>query len=175
MSPEAIIDTNVTISSSQNGEQLMKLGRPSDVRYWQQLQLMKLIIKQVWSLGCILYQMIYGKTPFAHLAMIPKIQKIIDPSYAIEFPQTIDGSPLLIDIMRSCLNRDPKRRPTIPQLIDHPFLHPDRLLNQVMNTVPQPLIEKVVHEVLRLQSQQNGPVSEESLARTIGELLNIGK
>lgn len=69
MSPEAIIDTSGSLptgaSSSASGK--MRLGRASDI----------------WSLGCILYQMAYGKTPFADLGLIPKIRAITDPTYEV--------------------------------------------------------------------------------------------
>lgn len=114
--------------------------------------------------------MIYGKTPFSHLAMIPKIQKIIDPSYAIEFPPV--ETPFLVDVMRACLSRDPKKRPTIPQLMEHPFLKPDQILNQVMNTVPPALVQTIVRHVLRLQSEHNGrPIDEDYIVKSINVLL----
>lgn len=41
----------------------------------------------VWSLGCILYCMTYGKTPFQSITnQIAKLHAIIDPSHKIEFP-----------------------------------------------------------------------------------------
>ena len=64
MSPEAI--------ELPEGRERLKLGRPSDV----------------WSLGCILYQMVYGRPPFQHLStMYHKMKAIPDASYEIEYPE----------------------------------------------------------------------------------------
>ena len=43
MAPEAICESNYTSA------RIWKVGKPSDI----------------WSIGCILYQFIYGKAPFA--------------------------------------------------------------------------------------------------------------
>ena len=49
----------------------IKVGRPADI----------------WSLGCIFYQMVYQKTPFEHLRnKMQKWHAITDPGYAIPFP-----------------------------------------------------------------------------------------
>jgi serine/threonine-protein kinase TTK/MPS1 len=83
----------------------------------------------IWSLGCILYQMVYGKTPFADLRMIPKLHAITDPDYCINFPDHAD--PDAIDAMKKCLRRKPEERPPIigtpDGLLDqHCFLHSSR-------------------------------------------------
>ncbi|RPB02304.1 kinase-like protein [Choiromyces venosus 120613-1] len=121
MSPEAIVDINATSGkamASVGAPRLMKLGAPSDV----------------WSLGCMLYQMTYGRGPFSHLSlMYQKINAIPDPNYPIEYPDTGIGGVLvprsLVNTISACLARNKDERPTIRQLLsdDDPFLNPDRV------------------------------------------------
>lgn len=83
MSPEAITDMG-----GCGGEGLFKQGRASDV----------------WSLGCILYQMAYGHTPFAHYRTIwQKLQAIPDETKPIAFPELRNAH--LRDVLMRCLQR----------------------------------------------------------------------
>lgn len=63
MSPEAI--------ELPEGTRRLKVGRASDV----------------WSLGCILYQMVYGQPPFHALNVMQKMRVIPDQTHVIDFPE----------------------------------------------------------------------------------------
>ncbi|KAI5861723.1 kinase-like protein [Durotheca rogersii] len=125
MSPESLMDSNqYALMSIHNGHsyipasgapKVVKVGKPSDV----------------WSLGCILYQMVYGMPPFGKIAEPRlRIHAIVDWSSRIGIPATTeDGSRVpvaLIQTMRRCLSRDQKDRPTCETLLSegNDFLYP---------------------------------------------------
>eukprot|EP00050_Salpingoeca_kvevrii_P001629 m.175160 g.175160 ORF g.175160 m.175160 type:complete len:1055 (-) comp10420_c0_seq19:47-3211(-) len=101
MSPEAI-----TAGTNSQGGKRLKVGPASDV----------------WSLACILYLMVYGRTPFHHLQPYQKLLAITNPQHEIEFKPLRNKA--LLDVLKRCLTRDPKQRPTIEELLAHPFLNP---------------------------------------------------
>ena len=56
----------------------------------------------IWSLGCILYNLVYGKTPFHDFEnLFQKANAILDPNYQIKYPAIDDLS--LLDVMKVCI------------------------------------------------------------------------
>lgn len=124
MSPEAI--------EVPEGQRRLKVGRPSDV----------------WSLGCILYQMVYSHPPFQQLSVFQKMKAIPDDNYIIHFPEmSVPSIPAprnasgaasappqrlthlgrrvrrdVIRTMKTCLVRNPKDRAAIPELLNDDWL-----------------------------------------------------
>jgi hypothetical protein len=52
-----------------------------------------------------------GKTPFAELHMIQKLQAIVNPNHIIHFLDGVDGG--AVDAIKQCLRRNPADRPPI--------------------------------------------------------------
>ena len=73
--------------------------------------------------------MVYGRTPFADLHMIQKLQAIINPKHNIVFPPDVEDEGA-IDAMKLCLRRVADERPPIigenGLLDEHCFLNSRR-------------------------------------------------
>ncbi|CBK21435.2 uncharacterized protein [Blastocystis hominis] len=112
----------------------------------------------VWSLGCILYQMVYKRSPWHGLSQHQRLLAIVQSSFQIPFPSL--SNPWLLDVMKACLQRDPAKRPAIEGpngLLEHPFLQPQgqralQLYKQMSmdNAIMREVIRQI-HEVARDQ------------------------
>ncbi|KAI9647330.1 hypothetical protein NHQ30_003715 [Ciborinia camelliae] len=157
MSPESLMDSNATDGKNRNEPKLMKLGKPSDI----------------WSLGCILYQMTYGRAPFAHIQnQLQRCQAIINFSYDIEYPAYGVGGILvpnsLVRTLKSCLNRDQHKRPSAEELLgdDDAFLNPQEVDTDKQFPMTEELLGRILQNVIQ-KCESLGRVPSE------GELLTL--
>lgn len=87
----------------------------------------------VWSLGVILYQMLFGKRPFGEGKSQERVlsEGIMLNATRVDFPQEgSKSSPSAVprvsdeakDFIRACLTWDQRHRPDVLQLCQHPYL-----------------------------------------------------
>ena len=154
MSPESLMDSNQSRGARIPGRpKLMKLGKPSDV----------------WSLGCILYQMVYGVPPFGHIVHhMARCQAIINWDHQIEFPSRGMGGvpvpPSLIRTMRRCLIREAHMRPTCDELLHEtdPFLYPAELSEKTL-PIDEEMLGRIIQSVVT-RCRERMPTESESVS-----------
>ena len=163
MSPEAIIDTNSCKDSRPKVMPGIKLkqGRASDI----------------WSMGCILYQMVYGHPPFFKFKLVQKIHCISDPNHKISYPPINPPYPDLINTIQSCLCFLPYERAPILSsstaigLMDHPFLNPQSSLNlEFAKRIIKDIVKDVVEHSQKLENIKNqNPLRLEEITSALAQ------
>ena len=73
----------------------------------------------IWSLGCVLFDLITGFPPFNGASEYLIFQKSIECKYI--FPEGIVPE-LAQDLIKKCIVIDPKKRLTIDEILNHPYL-----------------------------------------------------
>ncbi|CAR26231.1 hypothetical protein ZYGR_0H00390 [Zygosaccharomyces rouxii] len=115
MAPEALVAMNYT--GQNDGDKYKqqnrwKVGKPSDV----------------WSCGCIIYQMIYGRPPYGGFQGQNRLLAIMNPEVKIIFSEKTANDEAvprsILDTMKACLLRNPDKRLTVDEVLDSPFLKP---------------------------------------------------
>ncbi|ODV94581.1 hypothetical protein PACTADRAFT_50460 [Pachysolen tannophilus NRRL Y-2460] len=148
MSPESLLEVNHSLSdlnndkNHNNGSGTWKVGKPSDI----------------WSCGCIIYQMIYGRPPYAGYSGNQRLLAIMNPQVKILFPDTglggVQVPKTAIEAIKNCLQRDPAKRWTINEVLNSQFLKP--------RVVSKDFVKDLVVNAINF-GVDNGPVSKECL------------
>ncbi|XP_043276203.1 serine/threonine-protein kinase mph1 isoform X2 [Venturia canescens] len=151
ISPEALMDIGGNNEDSPTRNVKYKISFKSDV----------------WSLGCILYSLVYGYTPFHNIrAQWAKISAITNPNPKISFAppsgQDIEPiPPILIEVMRKCLRHDPKARPTVAELLQIPYIPIKPIAPKPARAIPPNIITKMKHSLTDSEWRQFTEILED--------------
>ena len=121
MAPEALVAMNYTQNSENQHEgNKWKVGRPSDM----------------WSCGCIIYQMVYGKPPYGSFQGQNRLLAIMNPDVKIPFPEYTSNNEKIpksaIELMKACLYRNPDKRWAVDKVLSSTFLQPFMISGSIM-------------------------------------------
>lgn len=76
----------------------------------------------IWSLGCVILEMATGRRPWASLDNEWAIMYNIAQGNPPQLPSPDQLSPQGIDFLEKCFVRDPKRRATAAELLQHEWI-----------------------------------------------------
>lgn len=72
----------------------------------------------VWSLGILLYELFHGRSPFVGNSIFSIYKNIIKESIVFDAGFDDDGK----DLVQRILRLNPSERPTVAEMLEHPFL-----------------------------------------------------
>ena len=109
----------------------------------------------VWSLGVVMFTMLVGKPPFEDVDVKSTYQRIRDNAYS--FPDSLYISSAGKHLIQSILRHDPKLRPTIFEMLNHPWF---------ANNIPPPLPPSIA-SMNRLHANSSANQTPRAMAATL--------
>lgn len=95
----------------------------------------------MWALGVMIYLMLFGKYPFEaqdHKTIVQQILKT-EPDYA---KGTVRPSPLAVDFMKRLLAKNPERRMTAAEALEHAWVSDEMGEENATHSVPEEAIRE---------------------------------
>lgn len=97
----------------------------------------------LWSVGVILYEVIFGYAPFVSNSLVELEKKILD-DVPIHIPTHVMLSETCKDLLRQLLQRNPLQRITFDQFFSHPFVDLDHMASSSSYPKAIELLNKAV-------------------------------
>jgi polo-like kinase 1 len=128
----------------------------------------------VWSLGVVLYALVVGKPPFETPEVKMTYEKIKKVIYS--FPEQIPLSENVKNLITKIFVADPSKRPTLDQILEHPFLNNGVGVPKTMHisTLAMAPNKKTIDDMLAKETAvpaKNNPLS----ASNINSQFELGK
>lgn len=121
----------------------------------------------IWSLGCIMYELCAREPPFNAKTHFNLVQKIKDGRFS---PLPNIYSPELQNVIKSCLKTNPLHRPDTAQLLNLPII---RLMRKENEVVELGRVLKSTEELAKKKIQENEAKASESLEAEKGRIESI--
>jgi len=86
----------------------------------------------IWAAGGTLYYFMFGRPPFQGLTADDVKRKILEKE--VEFPEDHNVNPEIIELIKTCLIKDPEQRITLDELMQNKWLTDDGM-NPLINNV----------------------------------------
>ncbi len=100
----------------------------------------------IWSLGCVLFDLITGFPPFNGASEYLIFQKSIEAKYI--FPDGI-VSELAQDLIKKCIVVDPAKRLTIEEIFNHPYLKDEVNDPHFFDQIPKMTEEEKIYDDIK--------------------------
>ncbi|RZB77480.1 serine/threonine-protein kinase PLK4, partial [Asbolus verrucosus] len=78
----------------------------------------------VWGLGCMLYNLLVGSPPFDTHGVKNTLNRIVSANYHLPSHLSVEAKDLIIAL----LQKNPKDRIKLDQILDHPFIKRDQMI-----------------------------------------------